>query len=59
MSTCCPNFRSYTPTYPDMDVAGQNFPWDEFDARGLELAKELKAFLGPDQYLEYQDRVIE
>lgn len=29
----------------------QNFPWDEFDARGLELAKELKAFLGPDQYL--------
>lgn len=46
-------FKKWIETY-NARLNNQDFDIKEFDHKGLELAKELKSFVGPSIYVEYE-----
>jgi hypothetical protein len=45
------------PGFPLRDGQARNFPWDEFHAQGLELAKRIRSLIDPEIKLFYQKPV--
>lgn len=46
-------FKKWIEIY-NARIDNQDFDTKEFDRKGLELAKELKSFVGPQVYVEYE-----